>query len=224
MKRLVSLSLMTLMAAGTAQAGSPGSGLAEPVVMAPMAVMPAVRDWSGAYGGLGLGFGRGRHVPDAPNTLPGSSGLVLGGVLGYNWQYGTMVFGAEGSGLLGRMRGTAACATAGFECTSRVSNLIALRGRIGITSADTLFFVTLGPALGSVQHTASDGVTTFSDSQRLRGAVLGVGVEHALRDGWSVRGEIEHYRFRGRDYGLNVVHSNVRSSATVARLSAVMRF
>ncbi|MFN3955057.1 MAG: outer membrane protein [Pararhodobacter sp.] len=224
MKKLLALSITALMATGTAQAGSLGRPLAEPMVMAPAPTIAAMRDWTGAYAGLGLGFGRGHHTPDAPNTLPGSSGFVAGGLLGYNWQNGTMVFGAEGSGLLGRIRGNAACATPGFECTSRVNNLIALRGRIGVTNADTLFFVTLGPALGSVQHTASDGVATFTASHRLRGAVLGAGVEHAFRDGWNLRGEIEHYRFRSRDYGLNVMHSNVRSSVTLARVSAVMRF
>lgn len=224
MKRSLTISCAAILSAGMAQAGSLGAGLSEPMVMPPAPSAPAVHDWTGAYAGLGLGLGRGRHVTDAPNVLPGSSGVVAGGLLGYNWQNGTMVFGAEASGLLGRMRGSAACATPGFECTSRVNNLLAVRGRIGVTSGSSLFFVTLGPALGSVQHSATDGVATFTESGRLRGAVLGAGLEHAFRDGWSLRGELEHYRFRGRDYGLNVVHANVRTSVTVARLSAVFRF
>jgi len=64
-----------------------------------------------------------------------------------------------------------------------------------------------------------------SQSRTVNGAVLGLGVEHALSQGLSIRGDLEHYRFQDSDFTTGGgAFPNVQTRANVARLSAVFRF
>lgn len=197
----------------------------EATVTAPVSVPVVHRfDWTGGYVGLSLGMGQGSHTPQLPETLPGSSGGVAGVTLGYNWHSGGAVFGVEGTFLGGRISGSAPCTNPLWTCDSRISSLASLRARAGAALDNTLVFVSAGPAVGRVRHIADDGVTAFSDTRSLTGFVVGAGIEHALDSGWSVRGDIEHYRFGGRDFDLDIPYTSTRTRATVGRLSVVLRF
>jgi outer membrane immunogenic protein len=48
-------------------------------------------NWSGAYAGLNLGYQWGKVT----NTVGSPDGIAGGGQVGYNWQNGQFVFGAE---------------------------------------------------------------------------------------------------------------------------------
>ena len=64
-------------------------------------------NWTGFYLGINGGGGWGRSQWDALDTFDLSGG-VIGGTVGYNWQFGQAVIGAEGdidwSGIKGRAR------------------------------------------------------------------------------------------------------------------------
>ena len=240
-KTLISLSALAL-SAGMASAG----GMVvptEPVIAAPAPL--AAYDWAGAYAGLGLSYGRASYdAPSSdliPETLtgndfwPSGSGLGIGGLVGFNWQSGGMVYGIEGHASANRMRGnTTVDLGEGDEgrIRSDVRSLASLRGRIGVAQDRTLFFLTAGPAIGSVRHSADivnpegDVEASVSDSNSVNGVVIGAGIEHALTQGWHVRGDIEHYRFGRKTFSTGVPNDfpDVRTRVNLVRISAVFRF
>jgi outer membrane immunogenic protein len=223
MRKFLSTAAAVLaLGAGAAHAGSLTSP-AEPVVFAPAPAAPTAYSWTGGYAGLGLSYGRANHRTDtAPNFWPNGSGWGIGGLAGYNWQSGATVFGVEGHLSAQRMRGTTN--TAVGEVRTDLTSLASIRGRVGVAADRTLFFITAGPAAGRVSHNAVDA--GLSDSGTVYGMMVGVGVEQAMAGGWNLRGDLEHYRFRSRDFATAGPGSfpGVRTSANVARVSAVFRF
>lgn len=206
-----------------AVAGSLAPAPVEPPVYAPAPRVMAY-DWTGAYMGVGITYGRGNHTAEggAPFTAPNSSGPGLGVVAGYNWQNGNMVFGGEVAGVFSRMNGTNDCGLGGgLECEARLNNFAAVRARLGVAMDNTLVFVTAGYATDVQRHTISlGGIEVASQARRYNGPVIGVGVEHGFSREWTVRGDFEHYRF-GTE---NFFGFPVRSTTNLARVSIVRRF
>ncbi len=203
------------------------AGTLAPVVVEAPVYTPApvaTHDWTGGYVGLSLNYGRSSHAVPGPGTLPNATGFGGGALAGYNWQNGDMVFGAEVAGNLTRLTGSADCTNPAFTCTSRVNNVISGRLRAGVAMDTTLLFATAGLASASIRHSTNDGVTTWTDTNRTNGVVLGVGLEHAFAGGWNLRGDLEHYRFRRQNFALDVPYNNVRATMNMARISAVLRF
>ena len=221
-KLMMTLSALAL-GAGAAHAG----GMTvpqDPVIAAPQPVMATAYDWTGGYVGLGLSYGRAEHNTDtSPEFWPNGSGFGLGGLAGYNWQSGNTVFGVEAHLSAHRMRGTTDAAGPD-EVRTDLRSVSSLRGRIGITQDRTLFFLTAGPAIGNVRHTAVN--PDLQESNTANGVMIGVGIEQALQDGWHIRGDVEHYRFRSQDFDTAGPGSfpGVRTRANIARVSAVFRF
>lgn len=220
MKHLVLASTLALGTAGAASAGNLTPMPVDPVVPAPVAPAPVVYDWTGGYAGLGLTYGEARHdQATLPQFWPNGSGWGLGGLAGYNWQSGGMVWGVEGHLGWGRMRGTTD--VGGVTVNTDLNALASVRGRIGLAQDRTLVFLTAGAAAGRLNHTA---VGVDSETRTLNGAVVGLGFEQALA-GFNLRGDLEHYRFSGRDFTTaSLPFDGVRTRANVARLSAVFRF
>ncbi len=186
-----------------------------PVVAAPVASY----DWTGAYVGGGLTYGRmGMDTNGALPSYPDATGLGLSAIGGYNWQSGNMVYGAEVALDFSERDGTGDCGIAGNTCESFANHQASIRGRVGYAMGSSLMFATLGYA------TDSRSVTTTgfgSDGARDNGAVVGVGYEQAIAGGdWTVRGDLEYY-FYG-DETLNGVTTNGDSS--LVRLSVMRRF
>ena len=226
MKRIALVAAILTVGAAGAHAGSIGTAPAEAEVPAPTAPMPvAAYDWSGGYVGMGLTFGRAEHrTPNSPEFWPNGSGAGLSGFAGYNWQAGDTVFGLEGHLSGHRMRGSTDLGAPDGEVRTDLRSLASIRGRAGVAADRTLFFVTGGGAMGSVRHTGVD--LGIQESNNVRGIVLGVGVEHAISDGIHIRGDLEHYRFRSRDFNTAGAGSfpDVSSRSNLARVSAVFRF
>jgi outer membrane immunogenic protein len=235
-KLLVSLSIIAL-SAGVASAGAPGLPAADPVITAPAPVIhPRAYDWTGGYAGLGLSYGRSSYRADTTEEMdqfgfegrdfwPSGSGWGIGGLAGFNWQSGNVVYGFEGHLSGHRMRGTTTFVDEDedtLDVRSDVRSIASLRGRVGVAQDRTLLFVTAGPAVASVRHTAVD---IGSESRSATGLMIGIGVEHALAGGWNIRGDLEHYRFRSRDFTTaDGFFPGVRPRVNLARVSAVFRF
>ena len=78
--------------------------------------------------------------------------------------------------------------------------LASMRGRLGYTWDQTLFYATGGIGWGNFGHAASaafgaSASTSFSDTKT--GWVIGGGAEWAFSPGWSLRAEYLHYEFAG---------------------------
>ncbi len=246
-KFLITLSALAL-SAGVANAGALVTP-AEPIVTAPAPVPMAPRafDWTGGYAGLGVTYGRASYReagdlfdfdeifddlrgregdPAFGGFFPSGSGWGGGAFVGFNWQNGNMVYGVEGHLSAHRMRGDTTFAGENgaddLEVRTDVRSMASLRGRLGFSADRTLFFVTAGPAMANVRHNA---IGVDSESRNVNGFVVGVGAEHALAGGWNIRGDLEHHRFRSRDFTTaGVPFDGVRTRVNLARVSAVFRF
>jgi outer membrane immunogenic protein len=124
------------------------------------------------------------------------SGAIAGGQIGFNWQAGWAVFGAEIDAQWTGQRGSFAsgCNTSGCVASDavRIKSLLTGRGRFGVAFDWILPYVTAGAALASVSDDlilTIGGVTGAFDSHtgsRL-GWTAGAGVDFALTSNWSAR-------------------------------------
>lgn len=223
MKPFALAGILLIGGTATALAGNIGAPIVEPplVVPAQPAPLPAY-DWAGGYLGLGLSYGRATHAyaPATP-AWPNGTGPGIGALAGYNWQNGNLVYGVEGHVEANRIRGSETVAGAGDTRTD-VSALGSLRLRLGVAQDRTLFFATAGGAAGRVGYgIAGSDLSTATAT----GGMIGLGIEHAVRDGFHIRGDLEHYRFGGRDITIGAAtYPDIRARANVARISAVFRF
>ncbi len=165
--------------------------------------------WSGSY--LGIQGGIARHDAffndtgcfiDCGLSDQKKTGGAVGGLVGYNWQQGSFVYGVEGDwNWIGAK-------TSGFTFDSNTNRnlspsydvnwLATVRGRVGLAFDATLFYVTGGVAVGHVQNTLdlssaiSDRLASFTQNQTKAGWTAGVGAEHMFGQHWSARAEFRY--------------------------------
>jgi outer membrane immunogenic protein len=125
----------------------------------------------------------------------------IGGLhVGYNYQISQFVVGLEGDvdGL--SFSNSVNNPATGFFASTRIPVEGSIRGRVGYAWDRALFFVTGGAAFADIQHQyALAGVFSPSgtfDKTRV-GYTFGGGVEYALSNNWSVRGEYRYANFGG---------------------------
>ena len=180
-------------------------------------------DWSGPYLSLGVAYTATSFSTNNAFAPARASGAGASVILGYSLQQDNIVYGAEVLGNIDRVRGSSTGCGLGVTCRSSVRNYLAARMRVGMSLGDTLVFGTLGYVTDEQDHTIN-GVT--ASSRRHTGPTIGVGVEHALDDHWSLRGDLEHYRFNARSYDLPapVGATKIRPRHTAARMGVSYRF
>lgn len=187
MKRLVLagagiLAMATMMA--SANAADMPRRQAMPTKAAPMYNAPY--NWTGAYVGINGGIGWGRS--EFSGALAGSdfntSGAMVGGTLGYNFQTGPVVFGIETDLDWSNVKGDGACG--GLTCETKNTWLGTARGRIGYAFDRFLPYVTGGLAYGGVKNSVSgNGESTSTKA----GYTLGGGLEAAVSGPWTAKVE-----------------------------------
>ena len=143
------------------------------------------RDWSGPYVGLHAGWIYAGFTNSVP-TLPGptqDAGSAIGGVqLGYNWQNGQMVYGAEIDASV--MDLTARSPGGNFA----EKNMASLRVRAGQIVGDKLFYGSIGVAWTETKIGLT-GVGSKTDYEP--GFMVGGGVEKWLSD--TMTGRLEAF-------------------------------
>ena len=208
-----------------------GSALADPMDFT----------WTGPYVGGNLGYIGGRteaHDIDGSGFGGGkaSSGGVLGGAqIGYNWQFGPIVLGAESDVDFSSLNTSATGGAFPFipvSYRSQISDLGTARGRLGYAFAPMpiLLYATAGVAVGQVKNTV--GLPTFppgdtgSTSNWRTGWTVGAGVEYAFAKSWTVRAEglfvdlgSEHVAT-----GLNNYRFGFRDQAAIGRTAINFKF
>lgn len=146
-----------------------------------------VYNWNGAYAGINGGGGWGRSdfsSPFASGTFDTSGGMI-GGTLGFNYQMNQTVFGLEGDVDWSNLKGSTTCAP-GVSCETRNDWLGTARGRIGYAFDRFLPYVTGGLAVGQVKNSAT-GLGESSSTKA--GYTLGGGLEAALSGPWTAKVE-----------------------------------
>lgn len=173
--------------------------------------------WTGAY--LGVQGGVAHHdafFDDSGGFITAGlfdekkTGAIVGGLLGYNWQQGSFVYGVEGDwnwigGKTSRL--TEFSSSENLSTSFDVNWLATFRGRAGLAFDATLVYISGGAAFGHVRNSFEDLVTgtpvpdfSFTQNQMKAGWTGGVGVEHILSQHWTARAE-----FRYVDLGTTVV-------------------
>ena len=240
MKKLATATAALLFSATTALGGTLVLAEPEPVVYTP-APAPAY-NWTGGYAGVQLGAYNARHRMtfelETIMSNPDSSGLHGGLYAGYNWHGGgSTVFGVEGE--LNAFSGSGEASLFGppdFETEipnevwySRVRSDAALRLRAGVLADEnTLLYATLGVAAARYRFSVEDlPVPRDEHSGTRTGWTAGLGIEHAMQNGWNVRAD---YRFS--DYGTETytdelpgtIEAYSRLRTHQIRLGVAMRF
>jgi outer membrane immunogenic protein len=140
-----------------------------------------VFNWTGAYIGLNGGGGWGKSNYAGLDKYDVSGGLI-GATIGYNWQFGTWVFGLEGDIDWTGIRGSG---TNLYGATTKNDFLATMRGRVGYSFDRFMPYVTGGLAIGNIN--AND--YWFSKSQTNAGWTVGAGVEFAFAPQWTAKVE-----------------------------------
>jgi outer membrane immunogenic protein len=179
-----------------------GAGLAADMpVKATVAPIAPVWNWSGFY--VGGHFGYGWAFPDITEDAFGTKvgnpprprGILGGGQLGYNWQFGTWVLGLEGDYSWSDIKGSSNAVTpAGtLNAEGLPDSLATFTGRIGYAHDHLLFYVKGGGAWMSEdfkQLSVTVPVcvgTPCTGSNSTWGWTAGAGGEFAIDPHWSVR-------------------------------------
>jgi outer membrane immunogenic protein len=176
--------IASLAAAAAFVAFAPAAFAADmPIAPPPVqAVVPeeASFDWSGFYVGAYGGYGWG-EVDDSASGAADIEGAIAGGTVGYNYQMGQFVIGLEADGGWSGIDNEDDNAL--FD--SSIDWLSTVRGRVGFAIDNFLIYGTGGAAIGEV--TFDQGGVEDSDTRI--GWTAGGGIEAALTDNISVKGE-----------------------------------
>ena len=205
-----SVSLAALALATGLAASCPASAADLPVkAVRPM--VPAAISWQGFYLGGHGGWGGAKHsgsYGDFGELTSGDQlnleGAFVGLQAGYNWDFGSWIFGVEGDVSFMRWRGNAFSPASSDFATGEINNLASIRARIGIPVSNDrsgFLYVTGGAAWVNANVTVYDGVaggsTTISqkiDFDKI-GGVIGGGFEWAATPQLRLRIEGLYYMF-----------------------------
>ena len=182
--------------------------MSRPVYKAPPAgALPVTYDWTGFYVGGHVGYGWaekdwrdafGLNVSSKPN------GFLGGGQVGFNYQIGQFVLGAEGdfswSGING---GTNTVGTVGAPLgntfNTDVNWVSTLTGRAGLAFDRWLVYGKGGVAWANDQYNLTSPnlalLPAFSGNETRFGWMVGAGVEYAFFDNWSAKVEYNYLDF-----------------------------
>ena len=228
MKKLTLLGstmLVGMLAIGVAQAAD----IPPPVYKAPIPLPPPAFSWTGFYIGAHGGGGWSTKEWFAPDGFPEGSynlnGFLAGGQIGYNLQSGWVVVGIEADGSWTNLKGTGICFT-DERCTSKVTALGTITGRIGGTVDHALLYIKGGGAWAREKHTdVFDGFGTASSTRW--GWIIGGGVEYAFTP--NVSGKLE---YNYMDFGTKLLHftgsedfnERIRQSVHAVKIGINYRF
>ncbi len=190
---------------------------------APAYVAPAASNWTGFYLGLNAGYGFGKSNWDVPAVSNSPKGGLFGVTLGYNYQTGTWVWGAEGDFDISTMKANAVCGAG--TCETKNTWLGTARGRLGYAGwANWLPYFTGGAAMGDIK--ATNSALTSANKTKL-GYTIGGGVEYAMMSNWSVKLEYLYVDLGKFDCGTAcsaTVPDNVSFHSNIVRAGVNYRF
>jgi outer membrane immunogenic protein len=132
--------------------------------------------WTGFYVGANLGYGFGKVTGRSGPAFKDTSGVIGGGQIGYNYQIGQIVLGAEADlSATGIHAGNSATGVAGSKVSQPYIGTV--RARAGYAMDRFLPYLTGGFAYGGT-HYKVPGVGTSTTTNY--GYALGGGLEYAF--------------------------------------------
>jgi outer membrane immunogenic protein len=243
--RITAIAASSLLAfAATASA----SDLARGPRYQPSPLLQATSTWDGFYvgGNLGGGWANAHSDFSTSGTVFGTAdnhmtGFLGGAQLGYNWQRGPYVFGAETDFQLSNIKGSLSTSCPAAQCgvalaasyDQKMPWFGTVRGRVGYAQDGWLLYVTGGYAYTrlTTNATASAGAISASLSQQdfRSGWTAGGGVELALTPRWSLKAEYLYLDFGNNNTtytlpGLPTVTSATKLNMNMVRTGVNYRF
>jgi outer membrane immunogenic protein len=210
---LVGLSLITFNIAGSALAADVA---VEPVYPSYGVPVPVAYNWTGFYMGANLGghfprdeigttsFGFvGSGVVDASTgTSLSPNGVIAGLQIGYNWHVGRMFVGLEfdanwlsGSASRSLSFGPPLNPADAMTNASKAQFLTTVRPRVGVVLDRWLIYATGGLAVetfitnDTFTFTGATNLTGIDKRSTRTGETVGLGVEYAVLDSWTLKAE-----------------------------------
>ncbi len=219
MKKLL-LAGAAIIALGSASASAADIQRRQMPAKAPAYLPPPPYNWTGFYVGINGGGGWGRSDFSAPFSTGSfnTSGGLVGGTLGYNWQMGQAVFGLEGDVDWSNIRGSAACGGGVTVCETRNDWLGTFRGRVGYAFDRFLPYVTGGLAVGDIK-TSIAGLGSTNDTKA--GWTVGGGIEAAIAGPWTAKVE---YLYVDLGRGGSILGSDAKFTTNIVRAGLNYRF
>lgn len=173
---------------------------------------PPLFTWAGVYVGANAGVNFGRFSEGGAANFGNTFGGLYGLTAGYNYQSGPLVAGVEADLDFGSVYGSASPAARVWS-SGNVTGNGSLRARFGYAMDRALLFVTGGYTGAAVRGSLTDlaGVPNVSANQSayLNGFAIGAGLEFAVTDRISIKGE---YLFN--DYGSSDFFGGTRDNLT----------
>lgn len=188
-------------------------------------LVPPSFDWSGFYAGLHLGHGWNRagsyydytsaaFAPGSFQDVQSSLNGISGGVqFGHTWAEDNLIYGVEADFTLSGASLQANDTDPGigaWTIENTLNGTATVRARIGYDFGNTVGYATAGLAAASLTTRQSlsigggGGPDPFqSDTNIHLGYALGVGLEHAISDTLSLRGEYMYLDFRDKNFAAN---------------------
>ncbi|MDR3375420.1 MAG: porin family protein [Ancalomicrobiaceae bacterium] len=184
--------------------------------------------WTGAYVGANIGA-------NLAHGVAGDSSGVIGGLqAGYLWQTGQFVYGLEADVSLGNNSKSTSFSDAVLGGVStqrdRIDWNTSYRGRLGYAFDRFLVYGTGGLALANIESRFSNtnnGVTVTDKNTNFRaGWSLGAGLEYAITNNVTVRGEYLHNGFGhyNVNYGGNGVSVRQNIDENLLRVGVNYKF
>ena len=181
--------------------GAQAADLGSRRVEVPSAIIAPVFSWTGFYIGANVGYSSSQFRYTTPTGI-NNANLTMGGVFGgiqggYNWQFNSLVLGVEAD-----IQANSAnkrfpiTATTGFR--DSVPMFGSVRARAGFAADRALFYVTGGLGYATLSTKFYDNVVAannLSASTTRAGYVVGGGLEYAITNNWTVKGEYLYYGF-----------------------------
>jgi len=222
MKRLVLAFAALAVWVGTAAAADLSRGPAPaPYYKAPE--LAPVYNWSGFYIGINGGGGWGTSTWTTGGSFNTSGGLI-GGTVGYNYQMNQVVLGVEGDIDWANISGTrTAAGVCAFGCSTKDSWLGTVRGRVGYAADRFMPYLTGGLALGDIKASLP-GFTGGSTTNA--GWTIGGGIEFAIVGHWTAKAEYLYVDLGSFNCGLScgAVTQNVSFTTNLLRGGVNYRF
>lgn len=161
-----------------------------PVYMAPPF------SWTGFYLGINGGYG----FSSGGGKLGDPSGGLVGGTVGYNYQIGQFVTGIEGR-LDWADLSKNQTQLNGSMISSKVDSIGNVLGRFGFAADRALFYVAGGYAGGQVAGSDLTKAGLYSSTSNWQnGWAIGGGIEYALTNNISLKGEYIYSALNDRTY------------------------
>ncbi len=173
---------------------------------------PPLFTWAGFYVGANAGINFGQFSDGGTSYFGNGFGGLYGITAGYNYQSGPLVAGVEADLNFGSVNGTGN-PHAGVNAYGNVTGEGSLRARFGYALDRALIYVTGGYTGAVLKGSVSDngGIPNIyaSQSAYLNGFTVGAGLEFAVTNNISLKGE---YLFN--DYGSSPYFSGTRDAIT----------